>query len=119
MSTKFLMIRDLSGTNGFGISPTYDVKASSWAVNTAQSITVPSNYKNWIAIFSYSPGANVWVRFDGGTAAVASGSFASVSSVLNPAGRAVSAGQVISFITADATNPYVCVEFQIVQPYTN
>ena len=119
MSTKFLMTRDLSGTNGFGIMPSTDIQATSLAANAAQSITVPSNYKNWIAIISYTPGANIWARFDGGTAAVAGSSFAAVKSVLNPAARALTAGQTISFITADTTNPYVCVEFQIVQPYTN
>lgn len=119
MSTKFLMTRDLSGTNGFGIIPTYDIKSTSLAANVAQSITVPVNYPNWIAIFSYTPGSNIWVRFDGSAATVPGSSFAAGTSVLNPAGRAVKSGQTISFITSDSTNPWVCVEFQIIQPYTN
>jgi hypothetical protein len=118
MSIKFLMTRDIGGFNGFGIQPTYDIHATSLAANTAQSVTVPSNYGNWIAIFTYTPGANIWVSFSG-TAAVATSSFTSGISVLNPAGRAVVAGQVISFITSDTTAPFVCVEFQIIAPYVN
>ena len=118
MSTKFSMIRDINGYNGFGIMPSYDVRNALLAEGAAQSITVPSNYPNWIAIFSYTPGASVWVSFND-TALAPTGAFAASNSVLNPSGRAVSAGQVISFITADATNPLVSVEFQIVAPYQN
>jgi len=118
MSTKFLMTRDIGGFNGFGIMPTYDVQTGLLAVATEQSITVPSTYSNWIAIFSYTPGSTVWVSFTG-TALAPTGAFSSSSSVLNPAARAVSAGDTISFITADATNPVVSVEFQVVAPYEN
>ena len=119
MSTKFNMIRDISGYNGFGIIPTYDIQGSSLAASTAQSFTVPSNYANWIAIFSYTPGSNMFVRFDGTAATVPSVTSAAIHVSLNPSARAVSAGQVISVITPDATTPYVTIEFQIVAPYQN
>ena len=112
------MIRDISGYNGFGIIPTYDIQAGVLAANTAQSITVPSNYPHWIAIFSYTPGSNIWVSFTT-TAVVPGGAFSSSASSLNPSARAVSAGQVISLITSDADSPEVSVEFQIVAPYQN
>ena len=118
MSIKFNMTKDISGFNGFGIMPTYDIQSTSLAANTAQSVTVPKNYSNWIAVFSYTPGSNIWVSF-GGTAAVAGSTFGAGISVLNPAARAVSAGETISFITSDATAPFVCVEFQIIAPYVN
>lgn len=118
MSIKFNMTKDVAGYNGFGIKPTTDIRATSLAANSAQSVTVPSNYGNWIAIFTYTPGSNVWVSFSG-TAAVATTSFTSGISVLNPAARAVVAGQTISFITSDATSPFICVEFQIIAPYVN
>lgn len=118
MSTKFSMIRDINGYNGFGVMPSYDVQNALLAEGVAQSITVPSNYPHWIAIFSYTPGASVWVSFTT-TAEAPTGVFAASQSVFNPSGRAVSAGQVISFITADGTNPLVSVELQVVSPYQN
>lgn len=118
MSTKFSMLRDINGYNGFGLIPTYDIKATYLAANVAQSVVVPSNYANWIAIFSYSPGSNIWVSFTT-TAAVPGAAFAASSSSLNPSARAVSAGQTISFITNDVDSPEISVEFQIVPPYQN
>lgn len=119
MSTKFNMTRDINGYNGFGIQPTQDIQSTYLATSTAQSVTVPSNYPNWIAIFSYTPGSGIWVSFDGDTAEVPGASFAATNSCLNPSARMVYAGQVISFITNDSTSPEVSVEFQIVAPYQN
>jgi len=118
MSTKFSMTRDINGYNGFGILPTYDIKNAVLAVGVAQNFTVPSNYPSWIAIFSYTPGATIWVSVNG-TALAPTGAFGSGVSALNPAGRQVKAGDVLSFITADATNPMVSVELQIIAPYQN
>lgn len=118
MSTKMNMTRDIAGYNGFGLLPTYDIRNGLLAVGVAQSVTVPSTYANWIAIFSYTPGSTVWVSFTG-TADAPTGAFASGDSVMNPAGRQVAAGSTISLITADATNPLVCIEFQAIAPYQN
>jgi hypothetical protein len=121
MSTKFNMTRDINGYNGFGIQPTANVDLFSTylAANAAQSVTVPDNYPNWIAIFSYSPGSSIWVSFDGATAVVPGAAFAAVNSCLNPAARAVTKNQVISFITNDDFLPEIGVEFQIAPPYQN
>ena len=119
MSTKFNMIRDISGYNGFGIIPTYDIQGCSFAASTAQTFTVPNNHSNWIAIFSYTPGATFFVDFTGATATVPSGSVGAVTVSLNPSARAVKGGSTFSIITADATSPLVTVEYQIVAPYQN
>jgi hypothetical protein len=118
MSTKFSMSRDINGYNGFGILPTYDIYNGLLAAGVAQTVTVPSTYSNWIAIFTFTPGASVWVSING-TAAAPAGAFASGVSTLNPAGRQVKEGDVISFITSDTTSPTVCVEFQAIAPYQN
>lgn len=118
MSTKFNMIRDISGYNGFGIIPTYDIQGCSLTANAAQTFTVPTNYSNWIAIFSYTPGANIFVNFTT-TAAVPSGTVATLTSVLNPSARAVKGGSTFSVITPDIDSPYITVEYQIVAPYQN
>jgi hypothetical protein len=119
MSTKFYMTRDINGYNGFGIPFAPEDKYSAILnAGVAQSIVVPDNYKNWIAIFSYTPGASVWV--DGHTTAVApAGAVAATTAELNPAARQVSGGQTISFITADATTPMISVILLVISPYDN
>jgi hypothetical protein len=119
MSTKFLEIRDISGLNGFGIQPTDDIQGCSLAANVAQTFTAPTNYSNWVAIFSYTPGSNIFVDFTGATAAVPSGTVGVITSSLNPAERGIKGGATFSVITSDATSPFITVEYQIVQPYGN
>ena len=119
MSTKFNMIRDISGYNGFGIMPTYDIQGCSLAASTAQTFTVPSNYSNWIAIFSYTPGTNIFVDFSGATATVPGSTVGSITTVLNPSARAVKGDSTFSVITDSETLPFITVEFQIVAPYQN
>lgn len=118
MSTKLSMTRDINGYNAFGLTPTYDIYGAYLTANAAQSVTVPSNAQYWLAVFSYSPGANVWVSFTT-TAAVPGGVVGALTSVLNPAGRQVLAGTTISFITSDTTTPFFCVEFQSVNNYAS
>jgi len=118
MSTKFSMTRDINGYNGFGILPTYDIYSGALVATVADNMTVPANYPNWIAIFSYTPGASVWVCVNG-TAAAPVGAIASGSSALNPSARQVKAGDVISFYTDDAFGPAVSVELQVISTYQN
>ena len=118
MSTKFNMIRDVSGYNGFGVIPTYDIQGCSLVANAAQTFTVPSNYPHWIAIFSYTPGAEVFVNFTT-TAAVPSATVGAITNVLNPSARALAGGATFSVISPSATSPFITVEYQIVAPYQN
>lgn len=118
MSTKFNLTKDIAGYNGFGISFSLDGEGTSLAANAEQNFTVPSNYRNWIAIFSYTPGANIWV--DGiNTAVVPGTTFSATTAELNPSARAVVAGQKLSFITADTSTPWVSVKLLIINPYVN
>lgn len=109
-STQFNMTRDINGYNGFGVLFPFDNFQTTLAANTEQHVTVPANYEKWIAIFSFSPGSNIWVA-NNATATVPGASFASNLSQLNPVARMVSADDVLSFITADSTSPYVNVSF--------
>jgi hypothetical protein len=118
MSTKFNMTRDINGYNGFGIQPTYDIQGCSMAASTAQTFTVPSNYPNWIAIFSYTPGAEFFVNFTT-TATVPGGTVGAITNVLNPAARALVGGSTFSVITPSATSPHITVEYQVAAPYQN
>lgn len=118
MSTKLCMTRDINGYNAFGLSPTYDIYAASLTAAAEQHFVVPGIFQYWLAIFTYSPGANVWVNFSG-TAVVPGGTIGLVASVLNPSGRQVKAGSTISFITSDATSPFICIELQGINNYSS
>jgi hypothetical protein len=103
VTTKFWMTRDINGYNGFGLQPATDIFGGALVAGVAQSITVPSNYPNWLAIFMFGPGTSIWCRHNG-TATVPAGAMAAISSELNPSAWWVQAGDTISMITADASD---------------
>jgi len=116
MSTRFYMTRDVNGYNGFGIPWSLNGYSMVLATGAEQHVTVPSTFQNWIALFSYTPSANVWV--DGITTAVApTGAAAATTARLNPSARQVKAGDTISFISSDTTSPMVQVEFLGIEPF--
>lgn len=101
MSTELLSFgRDVQGYNAFA-PRTSGNKYSATITNGSEThITVPSNVPNWIVVFSYQPGSNVWVDLTGGTAIIPVGAtLASTTSELNPAARTIVAGSKISMIT--------------------
>lgn len=116
MSTKLSLTKDINGYNAFGLIPTFDIYAASLTANAEQHFVVPGYFQYWLAIFTYSPGASVWVDF-AGTATIPGGTIGLFTSVLNPAGRQVKAGSTISFITSDATSPFICIELQGINNY--
>lgn len=101
-TSKFYLYRDIQGYNGFGLAQSSLNYSTTLAVGVAQSITLPSDFSNYLVIFSFEPGANVWVA-PGVTAAVPGGAFATTASVLNPSARSYAKATVLSFITPDAT----------------
>jgi hypothetical protein len=117
MSTKFRMTCDVAGYNGFGVMFADDGFQTALAANAAQTMTVPSNYPNWLAVFSYTPGANVWVG--NGTTAVPGSSFSATTADLNPSARFVTKGQTLTFITSDTDSPEVKVSFYVVAEFGN
>lgn len=124
MSTQYQISRDISGavcgTNSalpFAING-FD---GALAANTAQSITIPSNYKHWIAVIGIQ--ANTTVYVDGiTTAAVPAGSMAASTVEVIPViglTREVVAGQVLSFITAESGGALITIKLYVKDLYTN
>ena len=118
MSTKLCMTRDINGYNAFGLLPTQDIFSGYLTANAEQHVVVPSNNEYWLAVFTYTPGANVWISFSA-TATVPGNTIGAGSAVLNPAGRQVKAGSTISMISPDSTEPFVCIELQVLNNYAS
>lgn len=116
MSTQANFGRDVQGFNAYAPAFAIDNYNTTLAANVEQHFTVPNNIstsQKYLAVFSFNPGANVWVA-NGSTAAVAGSSFSTTLSALNPAVRTVHAGDLLSFITAD-TAAFIGVSFYVIQ----
>lgn len=103
-SSPLIFGRDVQGYNAYAPQDSTNKYSATITNGTATSITVPNSHQVWIAAFSYSPGANVWVDFTGATAAIPVGAtLASTTSSLLPGQRTVYANGKISIITDNAS----------------
>lgn len=120
VSTPFSLTRDINGYNGFGVQFSLDKYSCTLSASTDTTLTVPATASlggahtqtanPFIAIFSFTPGSEVWISNNATAAAPAGNTFAASTSELNPAGRQVQAGDVIHFFTT-ASNVDVGVTF--------
>lgn len=111
MATPFALTRDINGFNGFGLPFTSDKYSATLTTLTDTTLTVPGSsamgaacattYNKFIAIFSYEPGASVWVALNETAAVPAGSSFASTTSELLPSARSVQDGDVLHFYSSD------------------
>lgn len=101
MSTVLLNFgRDVQGFCAYAPQTSGNKWSATITNGSATSITIPSNYNEWIAVFSFQPGTNVWVDLTGATAAIPAGAtLTTTTAELNPASRKVFAGGKISIIT--------------------
>lgn len=115
MTTSFQMSRDINGFNAFGIVFTDVAYSATLASDTDTPLIVPSSAAiggssytglgtiskpRLIAIFVYTPGAEVWVANNSSASVPAGASFVLTNSELNPAAREVRGGDVLHFYTA-------------------
>jgi hypothetical protein len=111
MSTDLQFGRDVQGYNAFAPIPSTNIWSATLESGTASSITIPSNFPQWVIAFSVSGGQNIWVDFTGATATVPAGNtFATTTSELNPGARFIYSFQrdnvtptSISIVTNDTT----------------
>ena len=107
------MTKDINGFNGFGVPFSDQKYDTTLAANVEQTLSVPdlvtgsypktfTGTPRFLAVFSYEPGASVWVA-NNATATVAGVAFATTDSELNPSARVVDSGDALHFITADVT----------------
>jgi len=117
MTTLANFGRDIQGFNAYAPEFSDTNYQFTLAAAAEQHFTVPTNISTstkYLAVFSFNPGADVWVA-NGHTAIVPVGATpASTFSILNPAVRTVHAGDVLSFITADVAAD-VGVTFYVIQ----
>lgn len=103
MPTLFAMTRDINGYNGFGLPFSINKYSATLTTGAEQTFTVPSETRNYIVIFSFEPGARVWVAKNETAAVPAGATVVSTTSELNPTARQVLGGDVLHFITPDVT----------------
>lgn len=102
--SKFILGRDAAGKVSYLLPRDCDYNYSALlASSVAQTLTIPVDFEKYDAIFSFEPGAEVWISING-TAAFPTGALGASTSRQNPVGIAgLKAGDVLSFITPDVT----------------
>lgn len=104
MTTQLSFGRDIQGYNAYAPQFSTDNFSATLVNGVPESLTIPSNFKLWIVVFSYGPGTNVWVANNATAAIPVGATFASSTSFLNPGARMVKAGDVLSLITDNTTS---------------
>src|ERR1700741_3454875 len=95
--------RDVQGFNAFAPMLSANMYSATIASGAHKEITVPSSNENWIAVFSYQFGSDVWVSVNNTAAIPAGSSFATTTSFLTPSQLKVKAGDSISCFNNSAT----------------
>ncbi len=87
MTTKLNFGRDVQGYNSFAAPVSTDKYSATLTAGGNSTITLPTNSPNWIVSFSYQPGSDIWVAYNGNASAPASASFTTTTSELLPGSR--------------------------------
>ena len=93
MPTLLSFGRDIQGYNAFAAPVSSDKFSATLASAGNSTITLPPTSQNWIVSFSYQPGSDIWVSYNGTAAAPVGSTFASSNSELLPGSRKLPAFQ--------------------------
>lgn len=114
MSVKLNFGRDIQGYNAYAPAQATDKYSATLASGGHATVTVPSNFQNWIAAFSYQAAGDMWVSVGGTAAGPAGSTFASTTSQLQPGALSVQAAQVIDIKNNGSESSDVGVVFYAV-----
>jgi len=109
MSTLLSIGRDVQGYEMYATPVCKDIFSATIAATTDTTLTVPSNFQNWIAVITVEPSKTVWFALNTAAAAPAGATFASSSSELIGYGfplnnsKKVNAGDVLHFFSETGT----------------
>lgn len=79
--------KDVQGYNAYAPAPSTNMFSATIASNGNATVTLPGSFPYWIVVFSFTPGSNIWVRYNGTAGAPAGSTFAATNSELNPGAR--------------------------------
>ncbi len=108
-NTQLLFGRDVQGYNAFAPSLSMNMLSAELASGGDDEFDVPETADQWIAVFSYEPGAIIWVSVNDTAAPPAGNTFAAITSFLLPAQLSVKKGDSISCYNNSATDQDVGV----------
>lgn len=103
MSTKLNFGRDIQGYNAYAPPPASDKYSVVLAAGGNATLTLPTNSPYWIISFSFQPGSDVWVAYNGNAAAPAGATFATTTSELLPGSRTLQSTNTTSSGTVATT----------------
>lgn len=123
MTTNYVIDKNKGGVNGFGLPFSDTIYSATLVANTDTAVAVPktaaigmptaTSYNKFMAVFSYSSSANVYVALNATAAIPAGNTFAATTSELNPSAKMVKAGDIIHFISN--STPSITVAFYAIQ----
>lgn len=114
MTTQLNFGRDVQGMNAYAPMLSDTMYSATIASGAHQNVTVPSINENWIVVFSYQFGSDIWVSVNNTAAAPAGATFAATTSFLTPAQLKVKAGDTISCFNNNASGQDVGIAFYAV-----
>lgn len=103
MTSKLNFGRDIQGFNAYAPGFSQDRYSANLASASASTVTVPSNFTNWIAALSYQSGSTIWVTVNDNATPPGGATFSQTNSELLPASKTVKAGDIISFYNNGAS----------------
>jgi hypothetical protein len=101
--TILTFTQDAAGFNSFGLMFSADNSKFTLPASTKKTVTAPTSNSKYLAIFSYEPGAKVWVEPGDVDIVLPTATPTATRSQLNPACRQVASGETISFKTNDTS----------------
>jgi len=109
MSTLLNFGRDVQGLNAYAPQFPVDLYSVTLPSDTGSQFNIPTNSQRFIAVFSYQPGAVIWVCINGISEPPMSGTFTTTNSELMPAQLLLNAGDEISCYNNSTTSQDVGV----------